>query len=82
MSVPERISRRVQALLEMSRRGTPHEKEIAVQKLTDLLDRHRLTATDIDPENVSPVYFPYRTKYEKLLILQIYYLVTGDGRRN
>lgn len=74
-----RVSRKLQALLEMSRRGTSHERAIAAERLEYFLGKYDVTIDDIDPANRRIYTFRYRTKYEKRLLLQIKYMVTDSS---
>lgn len=72
------LKRKLKALLEMSRRGTEHEAEIAKKKLKDLLEKHNLELNDFDTEEAEITWFSFKTKYEKQLLFQTIFRVTNQ----
>ncbi len=76
---PESLLRKLNALLEMARRGgSENEKMLAAQRLDKLLIKHDLTLEDIDPSTRKTYWFNYKTKADRILLDQIHYMVTNE----
>ena len=73
------LTRKLNALLQMARRGTENERMVAANKLEHLLKKHGLKIEDIDPDNKEIYWFPYQNKMEIHLLHQVHYYVTNRG---
>lgn len=80
----ERLHEKIKALLALAERGEEGERENARFLMEKLLDKYGLSLDDVvSPDNTPERYwFPFQTKMEKLLLLQIRYMVTNIRSRS
>lgn len=78
----EAIKQRLQAILELAKRGEHGEKEAAQKKLEQLLKKHGYSMSDLEEESKDLHKFKYDGRirpYSRQLFSQICYAVIGDG---
>jgi len=71
----ERIIEKLRKILELSRMGIAGEKETAKLALERLLDKYGLEVEDLDALDKRRYDFPFVSKYERHLFVQIYAMV-------
>jgi hypothetical protein len=80
--VDEKVMRRIQGVLELSRRGVDGEKTSAIHHLEILLKKHNLTMADIESPDLAVKRYPFKYKndLECRLLLQISVKITNLSR--
>lgn len=74
MNNKEELLRKIKALAE---RGVGGEKESAQKILFRLMEKYGVTETDIETEQVETAWFRYHDEFERRILNQIIYMVTG-----
>lgn len=72
MNVPESVIEKIRKVLQLASGGTGGERLAAQKKLNELLNKHGLTINDVNDETIQTYWFPFRTKEEERLIMQIW----------
>lgn len=74
MNNKEELLRKIKGLAE---RGVGGEKESAQKILERLMEKYGVTETDIETEQVETAWFRYHDEFERRILNQIIYMVTG-----
>ena len=72
--------RKVEALIQVYKRGAEHEKPRAKRHLDRILNDLNLTYEDVDPDNYGIFEYRYKTKHEKQILMQIITMVENRSK--
>ena len=76
MTEKEALLRKIKALAD---RGEGGERENAAALLEKLMNKYGISEEELNRERVQDYFFPYHQETERRLLIQIVYMVTGEG---
>lgn len=74
-----KIHDKLRKLLALAERGEGGEKDTAQRMLEKMMLKYGLTLDDLEVETTRYYYFPFKTKFERLLLFQVYCKVLDDS---
>ena len=72
------LQKRLEALLQLTKRGVGGEAVNAKAALDRLLEKHGMTLADIADDQAETVWFAYRTRGERTILFHLASRVTGN----
>lgn len=76
MTEKEALLQKIKALAD---RGEGGERENAATLLEKLMNKYGISEEELDRERAQDYFFPYSQETERRLLIQIVYMVTGEG---
>lgn len=82
MDIDQKLLQKLNKLYTLAERGADNEKDVALNKLNNILKQNNLELDDIlESQQVYTEIFTFKNKYDKKILLQCIYKVIGDTDR-
>ena len=77
MTERERLLEKIRKVQALANRGADGEKQSAAALLDKLMKQYGIDEAEIAEERLEKCFFRYKTPYERKLLVQVIYTVTG-----
>ena len=77
MTERERLLEKIRKVQALANRGADGEKQSAAALLDRLMTQYGIDEAEIAEEHLEKCFFRYKTPYERKLLVQVIYTVTG-----